>query len=92
MAAEAADHVVLTDDNPRTERSEDIIADALKGFARPEAVCVIPDRASAIAHAIGHAANDDLVLIAGKGHEDYQEINGVRHPFDDVEVVRELMR
>ncbi len=82
-AAEAADHVVLTDDNPRTESSEDIIADALKGFARPEAVCVIADRANAIAHAIRHAANDDLVLIAGKGHEDYQIIGTTRHSFSD---------
>jgi len=82
-AAEAADHVVLTDDNPRTERSEDIIADALKGFGNPEAVCVIADRAQAIAHAIRHAANDDLILIAGKGHEDYQIVGTTRHSFSD---------
>ena len=82
-AAEAADHVVLTDDNPRTELSENIIADAMKGFRKPEAALVIADRAQAIAHAISHAANDDLVLIAGKGHEDYQIIGTTRHPFSD---------
>ncbi|MGQ7843012.1 UDP-N-acetylmuramoyl-L-alanyl-D-glutamate--2,6-diaminopimelate ligase [Granulosicoccus sp. 3-233] len=82
-AAEAADHVVLTDDNPRTERSEDIIADALQGFRQPEAVQVIADRAQAIAYAIAHAASDDLVLIAGKGHEDYQIIGTTRHSFSD---------
>jgi UDP-N-acetylmuramoyl-L-alanyl-D-glutamate--2,6-diaminopimelate ligase len=84
-AAEAADHVVLTDDNPRTERSEDIIGDALKGFSKPEAVTIIADRASAIAYAIRAAAVDDLVLIAGKGHEDYQIIGTTRHPFSDRE-------
>lgn len=82
-AAEVADHVVLTDDNPRTERSEDIIADAVKGFRHPEAVQILADRAQAIAYAIHHAANDDLVLIAGKGHEDYQIIGTTRHAFSD---------
>ncbi|NND90372.1 MAG: UDP-N-acetylmuramoyl-L-alanyl-D-glutamate--2,6-diaminopimelate ligase [Granulosicoccus sp.] len=82
-AAEAADHVVLTDDNPRTERSEDIIRDALQGFVNPSAVTVIGDRARAIEYAITHAARKDLVLIAGKGHEDYQVIGTTRHPFSD---------
>lgn len=92
-AAEAADHVILTDDNPRTERSENIINDALKGFRHPEAVTVIADRALAIDHAISHAATNDLVLIAGKGHENYQIIGSTRHPFSDrVEVQAALER
>lgn len=92
-AAEAADHVVLTDDNPRTERSADIINDAMKGFKRAQAVTVIADRAQAIDHAITQAADEDLVLIAGKGHEDYQIIGTTRHPFSDrVEVQAALER
>ena len=92
-AAEAADHVVLTDDNPRTERSENIINDALKGFVQPAAVTVIADRALAIEYAISHAAADDWVLIAGKGHENYQIIGSTRHPFSDrVEVLAALER
>ncbi len=92
-AAEAADQVVLTDDNPRTERSQNIIDDALKGFVQPAAVTVIADRALAIEYAISHAATDDLVLIAGKGHENYQIIGSTRHPFSDrVEVLAALER
>lgn len=90
-AAEAADHVVLTDDNPRTERSEDIISDVMKGFRNPSAVTVIPNRAQAIEHAIRQAGSFDLVLIAGKGHEDYQIIGTTRHPFSDrIEVLSVL--
>ena len=85
--------MILTDDNPRTERSENIINDALKGFAQPTAVTVIADRALAIDYAISHAARDDLVLIAGKGHENYQIIGSTRHPFSDrVEVLAALER
>ncbi len=92
-AAEAADQVILTDDNPRTERSENIINDALKGFREPAAVTVIADRALAIDYAISHASTDDLVLIAGKGHENYQIIGSMRHPFSDrVEVLAALER
>ncbi len=92
-AAEAADQVILTDDNPRTERSENIINDALKGFRQPADVTVIADRARAIEYAISHAAPDDLVLIAGKGHENYQIIGATRHPFSDrVEVLAALER
>lgn len=82
-AAEAADRVVLTDDNPRTESSQAIIDDAMAGFRQPEAVVVIADRARAIAHAISQAGVNDLVLVAGKGHEDYQIIGTTRHPFSD---------
>ncbi|ASJ75892.1 UDP-N-acetylmuramoyl-L-alanyl-D-glutamate--2,6-diaminopimelate ligase [Granulosicoccus antarcticus] len=92
-AAEAADHVVLTDDNPRTERSADIISDALLGFRQPAAVSVIAERAKAIEYAISQAAADDLVLVAGKGHEDYQIIGTTRYPFSDrVEVQAALER
>jgi UDP-N-acetylmuramoyl-L-alanyl-D-glutamate--2,6-diaminopimelate ligase len=82
-AAESADHVVLTDDNPRTESSLDIINAAMQGFANPAAVIVIADRAKAIRYAVQHAESDDLVLIAGKGHEDYQIVGKTKYPFSD---------
>lgn len=82
-AAQSADHVVLTDDNPRTESSIDIISAAMKGFTNPAAVVVIADRAKAIRHAIHHAETDDLVLVAGKGHENYQIIGKTKYPFSD---------
>ena len=94
MAASAerlADLVIVTDDNPRTENGDAIVADILAGFARPDAVIVQRDRELAIARAIGEAGPDDIVLIAGKGHEPYQEIDGVRHDFDDTSVARRYL-
>lgn len=94
MAASAerlADVVIVTDDNPRAEDGDAIVADILAGFARPDAVIVQRDRARAIARAIGEAGPNDIVLIAGKGHEPYQEIDGVRHPFDDTTVARQCL-
>lgn len=94
MAAAAerfADRVVVTDDNPRGEDPERIVADILAGFARPDDVMVERDRARAIAHAIGSAAASDVVLVAGKGHEDYQEVDGRRLPFSDREQVRSVL-
>ena len=88
-AAEAnADFVVVTDDNPRTESSAAIIADVCKGFVAPEQVTVISDRKTAINQTLAQAQLDDVILIAGKGHEAYQEINGVKHPFSDQDAVR----
>jgi UDP-N-acetylmuramoyl-L-alanyl-D-glutamate--2,6-diaminopimelate ligase len=85
QAAQVADHVVLTDDNPRTESSAAIIKDAMAGFDNPENVHVIPDRSAAIHFAITSATSTDLVLIAGKGHENYQIIGNTRHHFSDRE-------
>lgn len=78
-----ADELLLTDDNPRSEASSAIISDMLAGLRAPERAQVIADRARAIATALSGAQANDLVLIAGKGHEDYQEIQGVRYPFSD---------
>lgn len=83
-----ADRIIVTDDNPRTEESSHIIRDIVAGFARPGAVSVIPDRADAIDTAVRLAAPGDVVLIAGKGHERYQERNGVRTPFNDLNEAR----
>jgi UDP-N-acetylmuramoyl-L-alanyl-D-glutamate--2,6-diaminopimelate ligase len=90
VAEEFADSVIITDDNPRFETSDDIIQDILSGFFNNEAK-VIYDRTTAIKRAIEHAAPQDCVLIAGKGHEDYQEINGEKLPFSDVECVRKIL-
>jgi UDP-N-acetylmuramoyl-L-alanyl-D-glutamate--2,6-diaminopimelate ligase len=78
-----ADRIIVTDDNPRSEEGDAIVAAILSGFAKAHAVRVERDRGKAIRSAILGARSDDIVLIAGKGHEPYQEIHGVRHPFDD---------
>lgn len=89
VAERLADVVVLTDDNPRHESGDAIIADILEGMGtRPR---VIRDRRAAIATALAEAAAQDVVLIAGKGHEDYQQIGDVRHPYSDRETVRALL-
>lgn len=86
IAAALADAVVVTSDNPRNEDPAAIIADILAGM--PPGQTAICDRAAAIRHAIGAASPEDVVLIAGKGHEDYQEVHGVLKPFSDLEVAR----
>jgi UDP-N-acetylmuramoyl-L-alanyl-D-glutamate--2,6-diaminopimelate ligase len=86
IAEARADTVVVTDDNPRREDGDAIVADIVAGFAHPERAIVLRDRAAAIARAIADAGPDDIVLVAGKGHEPYQEIDGVQHPFDDTRV------
>lgn len=83
IAQRLADAVIVTDDNPRGEEGDAIIAGILAGFGNPSSVMVERDRARAIARAIEQARPGDVVLIAGKGHEPYQEIAGVKHPFDD---------
>ena len=84
VAAAGADHVVVTSDNPRSESPASIIADIVAGIAA--SVESTEDRQVAIFSAIHHARPGDVVLLAGKGHETYQEIAGVRHPFVDREV------
>ncbi|MGD9758141.1 MAG: UDP-N-acetylmuramoyl-L-alanyl-D-glutamate--2,6-diaminopimelate ligase [Comamonas sp.] len=85
QAAQAhADGVFVTSDNPRSEVPESIIDQILAGMQVGEALHVQADRAAAIAQAIARADARDVVLIAGKGHEDYQETKGVRHPFSDM--------
>jgi len=87
IAAATADHMIATSDNPRTERPADIVAQMLAGVAPEHRSCVleIVDRAAAIAHAVTTARADDLVLIAGKGHEDYQILGTTKIHFDDRE-------
>lgn len=92
IAERLADRVIVTDDNPRNEDGDVIVADIVEGFADTTRVLVQRDRAAAIAHALANAGADDVVLVAGKGHEPYQEIAGIRHVFDDTAVARELLR
>ena len=86
-----SDKVIITSDNPRFEEPQDIINDMLAGLNAQQMrkVLTIVDRKEAIRTACMMAQKGDVVLIAGKGHEDYQDIKGVKHHFDDHEVVRE---
>ncbi len=86
-----ADLIVLTSDNPRFEEPMAIIEDILSGIENKGAVLVEQDRRKAIELAISMAQEGDVILIAGKGHEDYQEIKGVKYPFKDSEVVKEVL-
>jgi UDP-N-acetylmuramoyl-L-alanyl-D-glutamate--2,6-diaminopimelate ligase len=79
-----ADVVLVTDDNPRTEAPEVIFDDIRDGFSQPQKVQFVHGRGTAIAQLIAAANADDVLVLAGKGHEDYQEINGVRQPFSDL--------
>ncbi len=89
LAELLADEVILTDDNPRRESPAAILEEIRAGMSGTPTV--LHDRRAAIAAAIARAAGDDIVLVAGKGHEDYQEINGVRHPYSDRATVREIL-
>jgi murE/murF fusion protein len=84
IAARTADHVVVTSDNPRSEKPETIVAQILLGIADREHVDVEVDRARAIAASIGRAQAQDVIVIAGKGHESTQEQSGVKTPFSDM--------
>jgi len=90
-AEQHSDHVVVTTDNPRSEDAQIIIEDILAGAAHADEVTIIEDRAAAIAWAIDQARDDDVVLIAGKGHEDYQESNGERVAFSDYAVAQKAL-
>jgi UDP-N-acetylmuramoyl-L-alanyl-D-glutamate--2,6-diaminopimelate ligase len=89
IAERLADRVVVTSDNPRNEDPQAIIAGILAGLTQPPVVQ--SDRGRAIADAVAEAGARDVILLAGKGHEPYQEIAGVRHPFSDTEVAKSAL-
>ncbi|MDB5863001.1 MAG: UDP-N-acetylmuramoyl-L-alanyl-D-glutamate--2,6-diaminopimelate ligase [Betaproteobacteria bacterium] len=89
IAATLADEAIVTSDNPRTEDPHAIIGDILEGMAGNSEVVL--DRAKAIEGAVRRARAGDVILVAGKGHEQYQEIDGIRHPFSDAAVVRSAL-
>ena len=93
IASELSDKIIITSDNPRTENPETIIEEMERGLAPQnykKTVSII-DRKQAIKAACQLAKANDIILIAGKGHETYQEINGVRHDFDDMKIVKEML-
>jgi UDP-N-acetylmuramoyl-L-alanyl-D-glutamate--2,6-diaminopimelate ligase len=94
IAAELSDKVILTSDNPRTEDPEAILDDMQAGInvVQRRKTLRITNRAEAIRTAFMMAASGDVILVAGKGHEKYQEINGVKHHFDDKEVLTQTFK
>jgi UDP-N-acetylmuramoyl-L-alanyl-D-glutamate--2,6-diaminopimelate ligase len=93
IASTMSDKTIITSDNPRTEKPEDIIADMEKGVEAQnyKKTMSITDRKQAIQAACQMAQPNDIILIAGKGHETYQEIQGIRYDFDDMQIVKELL-
>lgn len=91
IAEALADRIIVTDDNPRGEDGDRIVADVVAGLRHPQRATIERDRAAAIALAIAEAGAADVVLVAGKGHEPYQEVAGTRRPFDDIAVARGVL-
>lgn len=92
VSGQMADLTIITSDNPRTEQPQDIIDDIKVGIGRTEGRYVeICDRKEAIAYAISHGEPGDIIVLAGKGHEDYQEINGVKYPMDERVLIQEIL-
>ena len=92
VSGRLADLTIITSDNPRFEEPQDIISDIKTGIARTEGIYVeIIDRREAIRYAIDHGQEGDIIILAGKGHEDYQEIKGVKYPMDERTLIREIL-
>ena len=92
VACEHSDKVIFTSDNPRSEDPAQILADMEEGLpaSAKRKFISMPDRAQAIKTAVSMAGEEDIILIAGKGHEKYQDIKGVKHHFDDKEILKEM--
>ena len=90
-AAQYADHLILTSDNPRSEEPQKIIDEIAAGIPAGTSFETEPDRAQALRRAVAVARPGDVVLIAGKGHENYQEIQGVRRSLDDRKLIKTLI-
>ncbi|MSP53768.1 MAG: UDP-N-acetylmuramoyl-L-alanyl-D-glutamate--2,6-diaminopimelate ligase, partial [Gammaproteobacteria bacterium] len=91
IAEQLADTIIVTDDNPRTEQAEDITAQIIAGLNNAEKAIIEHNRTAAINYAIKHADLNDIILVAGKGHEDYQEIGTEKHHYSDIETVTKLL-
>ena len=91
VAESLADRIVLTSDNPRNEEPAEILRDMLSGLDRPESALAVEDRGSAIRRAVCEAGEGDIVLVAGKGHEAWQESKGQRVPFSDEAAVQAVL-
>ena len=92
VSGKLADLTIITSDNPRFEEPQDIIDDIKTGMAKTDGNYVeICDRKEAITYAIEHGEPGDIIVLAGKGHEDYQEIRGVKHPMDERDLIRDIL-
>ena len=93
ISGKIADFTIITSDNPRTENPDEIVKEIEEGIKKTNGkyVCIV-DRIEAIKYAINMASKKDLILLAGKGHEPYQEINGVKHPFDERIIVNQIIK
>ena len=93
VSGKLADLTIITSDNPRDEEPLDIIEDIKVGMQKSDGkYLVIPDRKEAIAYAIHHGLPGDIIILAGKGHEDYQEIKGVKYPMDERVIIQEILQ
>ena len=93
VSGKLADFTIITSDNPRFEEPQAIIEDIKTGMAKTDGKYVeICDRKEAIAYAIDHGEPGDIIVLAGKGHEDYQEIKGVKYPMDERDLIRDIMK
>ena len=92
VAAKYADYLIITSDNPRTEGPNAIIADILKGIPRQAKFIVIPERRDAIRYAVTTARKGDTVILAGKGHEEYQTLGDKNLYFDERRLVEGILR
>ena len=92
VSGRLADLSIITSDNPRFEKPEDIIEDIITGISKTEGEYVkITDRKEAIAYAIHNGQPGDIIVLAGKGHENYQEIEGVKHPMDERDLIEDIL-
>lgn len=92
VSGRLSDFTIITSDNPRYEAPEEIIADIKTGLQRTDGTYVeIMDRKEAIRYAIMHAERGDIIVFAGKGHENYQEIYGVKYHMDERDLIREIL-
>jgi UDP-N-acetylmuramoyl-L-alanyl-D-glutamate--2,6-diaminopimelate ligase len=92
VSGRLADFTIITSDNPRFEEPLAIMADIRTGISRTKGKYVeICDRKEAIAYAIDHAGPGDIIVLAGKGHEDYQEIKGVKYPMDERNLIADIL-
>ncbi len=93
VSGRLADFTIITSDNPRFEEPLDIMADIVKGIEKTDGIYItIADRKEAIRYAITHGEPGDIIVLAGKGHEDYQEIKGVKYPMDERVLIDEILR
>ena len=93
VSGRLADFTIITSDNPRNEEPMAIIDDIVTGISRTDGKYItIPDRKEAIAYAIHHGEPGDIIVLAGKGHEDYQEIKGVKYPMDERVIIADILR